>query len=59
MTQRAQLTEDQRIDLASELLKLIQEKYPDSAYLGQEDVLLLAYHATTNTPHFRNLLAAS
>lgn len=53
------MTFEQKTELATELLSLIQKKYPDSEYRDQEDVLLLAYHAATSTPHFRNLLAAS
>lgn len=47
----------QRLKLAEEILKLIENEYPQGEFEGQDETLALALTALTNVNYARQLLS--
>jgi len=55
-TEVSVLKTEQKMDLCRRVLDLIEQTYPAELYCGHEEVLVLAYLASTDTHQMRWLL---
>lgn len=53
--QMALLNATQRLDLANQILQLMEAKYPESEFMGHEEALIIALQATTGASWVQNL----
>jgi hypothetical protein len=59
MSQRSELTPEQTLALAQELLKTMENLFPAKEFYGHEDALMLAYHASIGTRQLCGLLGVN
>lgn len=59
MTRRNPLTPEQKLKLADDIRRLVEDEYPAETFDGQEEAVMLALMAMTATSYPLTLLGAA